>query len=225
MEQLTEEVLRKGLAKARDIRVEVFDKLFDSEHVFSEEFEIKMNRLLALKKQNTNRRVWKRIAAIVILVLSLGMATVMSVKAFRDNFYELVEKVYDKFSKIIYHQVAEEPGDNGRFVEYELGSIPTNYKLKDSFVDESAQIRSEVYTDGERLLHFRQFNIHNTDFTLNTEDSAIEDVEVDGIEMHYLEKDGDHTIFFDNGKYVFLLSGEVDKETLMETTKSIQIKK
>ena len=106
----------------------------------SPEFDRKMNRLLFLRKIRYDiffNTVGKRVAAIIICVVIAGTTTVMSVEALRDGLFELIEKVYTRFSEITFEPVQSTYSMPEVFEEYSITNIPEGFTLETEHINES----------------------------------------------------------------------------------------
>ena len=224
---LSDDMLTKALSCARDLQLDLVEKSIEREHMFSDGFEKKMHKLVEAEKKVSypfTNSFWKRAAIIILAILTFGMVTVMSVEALRTGLFEMIEEIYEKYSQISYHQLSDEPIEDEVFIEYQLGYIPIGYELVESYIDEITQIKTAVYSNGEKIIRFRQTDIRNSSFMINTENAEREVILIEGIEMNYLSNQGVQTIFWGKEKYAFIISGEIDKELIIKLAQEITAK-
>lgn len=221
-------MLKKALAISREIHLNELSEP-DETHVFSARFEKKMNKLVKSEKRvyyplvNSPRR---RIAVSFALVIILSMTMVMSVSAFREGIFEMVQQIFDKFSIITYEEKSDNQLEVKPFVEYELTNVPEGYFLEEEHVTPEAKMKAAYYKNDKDIntIAFNQYPIENVDFMINTEGVALEEHYIYEQTVNYYSNLGIQNIFWDNGEYAFLICGEIDKNILLDLVKYIKIK-
>lgn len=210
----------------------------EEEHVFSKRFERKMKRLIkyARKKEANPSLSYssftrRRVALCITLAIILSLFFAVTVSAANGSLFNMIEKVFPKYSIVTYQpgedltggalsSIADKP-----FVEYELTYVPDGYTLTEESVVPELKEKT-LYFDNisGNCISFNQFPIEKTDFMLNTEGTTLESFSLDETEFHYCSNLGMQMLFWDNGEYVFLISSELDKETVIKLAQSTKIK-
>lgn len=194
-----------------------------SEHVFSPEFERKMQKLISRREKpyyliiNT---VGKRAACVMLAVLIAFTVTVMNVDALRYAFHGFIIYSSRKYSYF-------EPTDAGNAPEtiediYEITYDLSGYE-KEVWLDEYYQrsthyIKDDVYyvglSQGVKGIYIPE---------MNTEGAVISTIPINGHEaIYYRDKDNYDVIIWDNGDYIFVLHSNIGKDILIEIAESLK---
>ncbi len=220
-ERYTNEDLKEALAKARDIRLHAINQL-EVEHEFSARFNQKMNQLIKAESKpyfpllNTQ---WKRIVALLAVIIILGITTVACVPVLRNRFYKMIEDIYEKYSRISFEKTHEDHLDIGPFVEYGFTEVPEGFELIEKIVQD--YYVSVTYTSNGRDLVFRQMLMEDSKFIINTEDSKLKVICLDGVERHYLDNEESRMIFWYDDQYVFVVSGNIGESDIVSLAKNV----
>ena len=223
----SDKALRKALAKARDIQLS--EIIVDEDHVFSAKFERKMQRLIKSERKSFYPLVnsfGKRMAVSFVIVTIISITMVMSVTASREKFFEMVQQVFEKYSIITYEidsSGANDSSDNidTPFVEYEITQLPEGFVEEEEVVVEEMKAKIIYYRKDNLLIDFYQHPIEDADFMINTEGVTLDELVIDDQPVYYYSNLGIQNVFWDNGEYVFMISGDIPKEDLLNLVKYI----
>lgn len=223
-ERYTNEELKEALAKARDIRLQAIDQL-EVEHEFSARFNRKMNQLIKAESKpyfpllNTQ---WKRIVAVLVVIIFLGITTVACVPVLRNRFYKMIEDIYEKYSRISFQIAPEDPLDIDPFIEYEISEVPDGFELVERTVIEEDHYVSVVYTSDGRDIVFHQMPMGDSRFSVNTEDTRLKAIYLSGVERYYLNDEKTRIIFWYDDRYVFIISAEVEEGQILSVAQGVK---
>lgn len=189
-------------------------------HVFSEQFEQKINRLIRQEQSfyypliNTKP---KKVCAMILAVLLSLFTVTMSVKAAREYFFHLIEQIFPTHSKVFFQ--GEDYGQrNSPFVAYELSWVPEGFILdkENSFCEPEGKMKVDIYRKGSLYINFEQADITASITTLNTEWTDLQEIEHNGEPMYLLEwEDNTVLIWYDN-EYSFILTATLGKSDLIK---------
>lgn len=225
---IADEMLKDALVHVNKLELALLPNDDKIDHVFSKKFENTMKRLIKKQRRpnySSANLLRKKVVIGFVAAIIFSMTMAMSVSGFREGFFEMVQQIFDKFSIITYEANGEILEDSKPFVEYELTTVPEGYVLADETIDEFLQIKVATYRDkDDKYIGFDQYSVKRADFTINTEGTTLENVIVDGQEVNYYSNIGIQNVFWDNGEYVFFISGEIDKKTLLELVKYTKVK-
>jgi len=192
-------------------------------HEFSKRFERRMARLFA--RQNRPyypmvNRAWKRALLAVIMTLLLMLAA-MSVGAIRERVIHFIITVYEKFSSVV---LKPETLDFTLAQSYMVTDLPFGFELHD--VDRYELFARHVYRhpDGYQLI-FQQYEATHAKFIIDTEGTALQEVPLDGAAGQYYSRNGQENLLWYSHGYAFLLSGDLDKDTLVQIALSVRPEK
>mgnify|MGYP000868619133 CR=1 FL=1 len=201
--------LHEAAQESQRREIEILEKevVSTEPHVFSNEFNRKMDKLLNFSKKpyfNFVNTVGKRAAVIIIAFITALSITTFSVKAFREPVVNFSISVYEKFSNILFH--ADEP-------EY----LPDGYNLKEN--NNFGNVIEIIYSNRNDDLFFEQYIISSTQIGADTEGTDIEMLTVDGKEILFYNNKGVNRIIWTDGSYGYKVIGVIDKYEIMKMIK------
>ena len=181
-----------------------------------DEKEANLQKLLTQIK-NTPAPVKKKKAVVVrskrkiityIIVAAILMSLIcMSVTAIREPICNFFVDIFERFTAVVVYEPANEANDINKIKAFEY--IPDGYKLESEF--SGSKMERYIWNDGTnkiRLTHYLAGK--NTDYILNTEDSAIQQIIINDINaLYYIVDDWQVIIWNANGE-VFMLDFAID---------------
>jgi hypothetical protein len=188
-------------------------------HVFSDEFNRKMEKLLRFSRKPYFRFVntaGKRVAVFVLAIITALTLTTFSVEAFRKPFINFVISVYEKFTGVEYQSEGEEIADFPSEIEeiFMPITIPAGYALTEN--NNYGLMVESIYSNGINELIFEQYTISSMYTTINTEGSEIEKLTIDDKEILIYSNQNVNVIIWVYESYGFKASGEIDKNELLK---------
>lgn len=191
------------------------------EHEFSQAFERKMKKLIKRRNKpyyHIINTAGKRIACIIVII-ALSLTTALSVKAFRDAFCGFFIEIFEKFSVINSVDKHEE------FTEikdiYEITYDLSGYEIE--FCQSDIISHSVLYRKDDIVIDYSQYPEGNYDMNINTEDTVIDTIEINGNEaIFYKDNHGYSNIIWRQDGYVFYISSNIMQDELIEIAKSVQ---
>lgn len=223
---ISESMLREAALQSGDAYVQFFESTCDAEepHVFSAQFEQKIEKLNRKANLSALRTFVRYTAAILLVMLISGSAWLMlDVKA-RAEFVGWIKWLYNSSYFAYKYETAEPPSEPT--VQYELPSIPDGYTL--FYEKEDNGMVAKVYKDSEeRFLKFMY--AHNADeqfWLFDMTYSELTPTKVNGIDADLLLSHNENTansvlwVLPDNT--AFFLSAFLDEEDLIRLAESVE---
>ena len=195
----------------------------DSSHEFSPDFERRMDKLIRQRRKPFYRftnTVGKRIAVIIIGLITVSFTTVMSVEALRTPFLDFITSLFSDHSKV---KTIDDSGDYPEIIEYyyEIKYDLSKYRI-DSRYDDETEHKIE-YSSKNIYISFQQNVFKNYKNNFNTESTQIENIDINGHEaIGFLDNQNYYSLIWNNGEYVIVLYSNVGKDVLIEMAKSVQ---
>ncbi|MEO3156263.1 DUF4367 domain-containing protein, partial [Ruminococcus bicirculans (ex Wegman et al. 2014)] len=93
---------------------------------------------------------------------------------------------------------------------------------KGDIIDNSISV---FYSNGKKGILFDQNVKGNHNIYMDNERTDFTKIEIDGQEYLLFESDTDVTCIWDNGRYILSISGNLDKETVIDLCKSTKLQK
>lgn len=215
MIELTEQILEREIAEICEAELGILDKRLAQipDRKVSAAFEKKMKRLLFLHKMRYDvffNTIGKRVAAIIICVVIAGTTTVMSVDALRDGLFELIEKVYTRFSEITFEPVQSTYSMPEVFEEYSITNIPEGFTLETDYLNEDMFIKEQEFMNGTHTIRFGQQLATKANFQVDTEGTTTETVAYGGKEILCFSNKGIQYALWAEGDYAFIIHSQVE---------------
>ncbi|HHV50344.1 MAG TPA: DUF4367 domain-containing protein [Clostridiales bacterium] len=221
-----DEKLKRALYVSLDNKLEnlpTFNEL-DNIHDFSPKFKKKINKLIRIHNKPYYRIIntaGKRVALFIITIIISLMATVLSVEALRNGFYNFIMEIYEKFAVVFVDKNA--PSQINAIEEtYYPEYIPEGFSLATSHQNIAAV--TQIYKGpGNGLIIYEQFTI-NAEFSVDIENDKYTEIEVNGFSgYHFYEKEINNMIWQD-GKYVYILKSTLGKDEMIKIAESLKVK-
>ena len=188
------------------------------DHRFSPQFDRKMKRLAGggAPKKLTVRRLFVCVTAALIA----AALAASSVSAVRDFFKRFFTETFSTHTAVQSADTAEAPETIE--VVYTI-DVPEGFETEDEFVSDI--FCNTVYRNKENneYIIFNQ-NIRSAfDIYVNTENQTMEYVEINGCDGFIVDIGIDEAyISWDNGEYVFEISGNIGKSELIIISETVQ---
>lgn len=224
-------ILKKAARQAQERELETLDQemALTEPHVFSDDFERKMEKMLksSRKPYYFIKTLGKRAATIIIaIVMALSVMT-FSVKAIREPVIEFIIEVYEKFTAIIFQK--EDDGAEEAFPKiieqyYQPEYIPDGYGMME-MVDIVGYVQITYSNENNQHITFEQYTITTNDLTADTEGAVIENATANGYPALFYSNKGCNTLIWTDNTYGYTISGKTNKEEIEKMSKLVEIDK
>ncbi|MCH5193306.1 MAG: DUF4367 domain-containing protein [Oscillospiraceae bacterium] len=219
-------ILSSALGEVFEPQIDEFLKTVDLElhYKFSDKYNRKINKLIKRREKPYFKLIcttWRRVvcaAAAVIIIL----ASSLSVEAVRETIHDFLMNIFKGYTTVSvsetikeYPTVIEE--------EYEISNLPEGFELSEYFDDENSVFAA--YFNGEKYIFFQQTVYY--DFNANFDNSHSEFeyyTDISGQEYLIHDTGRDYCVTFNNGKYIILITSNLDKKEIMNLCKDTKIK-
>lgn len=164
----------------------------------------------------------KRVAVIVLAVMSISFVSALSIEAVRSDIYNAVIQWFDKKLGISFDDIPTDAPD--RILDYKEPVLPEGYERFELGKDEFGF--SVEYENGDSLITYWQRPLSGYGSFLSNERTDVEDVNVigyDGIKTVF-ESHGVTitTIIWKDNEYAYMLSSDLSYEELLRIAESIE---
>jgi hypothetical protein len=153
-------------------------------------------------------------------------ATVFGIKALRDPAINFIVTIYNKLSTIIFGGESNEQQNFPSIIQeyYEPATIPAGFEIKNT--QELSLLFQIEYTDKNAgYLFYKQITIKSSQINFDTEGTVFENIAINGKPGIYYSNKGFQNIIWNDGRYGFTLSGNIDKKTIIKVAESVENKK
>lgn len=193
-----------------------------TEHEFSSKFNKDMQKLVKRRKKPYYKlinTVGKRVACIVIAFLVASSVTILSVEALRNAVADFFVSIFEKFSTV--QPIEDDPApstiEDIYEITYDLSGFTIDYEDHDDYS------RYTTYSKNDTVLYFNQFVKGIYDQNVNTEDTEISTLIINGYEVICFQDNHQYYhLIWDNGDYIISLVSNLSEDALINIAKSVQ---
>lgn len=220
----SEDIIAQAIGDVFDEQISELSRSLEHSqtHVFSRSHNKKMRRIIKRQRKPYFKLVCtagRRAACIAAAAVVLS-ASAMSVKAVRKTVFDFVTTVFSDHKTVSADSAAQEGYPKTIEEEYHITALPQGFKAQyhnttDTMVD------IPYYSTDSRLL----FTQHTKEsFNVIFSDTArIEDyTDTDGQKYQIVITQQETVYIWDNGRYVFMILGGLDREEMLDICKSVR---
>ena len=190
----------------------------------SQKHYLKMSRILNFRIVNESNKKFNKRALIAILIAAALLLTSCSVYIFREQIFDFIEEIYDKYIKISYNE--EQKGDGETIEEvYIVNYVPEGYELKEEVSNPLMVYYMWENAAGETIV-FEQFNLSSSEFLLDGEQGSTVTFEYNQLKIYCRQIDNSYYYIWSDGYYAMTINSsvELDKNELMQMIDNMEIK-
>ena len=217
---MTDEVFRKAIGEA--LHPEFAAMIPEhGEHIFSEKFERKMERLIRRRRKPYYSLIstgLRRTACIIVMFLVVSFTTVMSVDALRKPFLDFLSSIFSDHTTI--ETVLDLDGDYPEKIEeYFISELPEGFVEKS--INRNDCSIDILYTNGDKFIILLQNTKSNFKTAFDNEHNELS-VITDETGQHYLsiKSENRSTLIWDNGSYIFTIDSNLDENMILNLFRS-----
>lgn len=184
-------------------------------HHFSPAFEEAVRPLLQpnitavpKKKRKFTKKTLKILVAAAVLLAIAVATTVFAIPASR-------EAIITRFSDHSEYKVTDQ--ENAKDVDsITVGYVPDGFLLAEEYAN------AYFYQNGDRSFTVEKYKLNSTLY-FDTETYESEPIEINGANGEYIQSLNEMKgILFNNGEYIFMISGNISKEELVKIAQNVQ---
>jgi hypothetical protein len=168
-----------------------------------------MKELFKIDYKNNKKLSKKIIKIILIAAILLSFATtVFAIPSYR-------EFIVDKFSNHSEYNVADTKNAE------KVTALKLNY-IPDGFEKTEEYEYTLIYKKGDKSFSVAKYQL-SANINFDTEEYESENIKINNIDaIYYRSNTNQNGIIFNNGKYIFIISGNIDKETLVKIAQNVE---
>ena len=194
----------------------------DASVKFSDEHNKKIDQIFERAKAEKRKSVFrisiKRIAICAAILVLLFCITVMSVGAVRSRIMEFIFEYNNIFTRSTNSTNYNESYETDKFV---LNYLPNGFVINDAFEADNLT-RSEFINNNDRFVVV--VRLYGDDNILDTENSDIEHVTINGIDGYYISNNKGNMLVLYYDDYLCIINGSILKEELVKIAHNLEIK-
>lgn len=221
-EQLSDEFLYKHIPRAEQVIIDSMPAEDELAHTFSNRFFRKMQALLKYQRRGSFGRfatqLGRVVAAVLVLVIMLNTVLVVSVEAYREKFFEIIQTVTERFTSFFVEVDDDAPVTE--FVPIEPPYIPEGFELIEQFSDAISHMVIYLNEDGQEI-YYEQAIITDGEHRIDTEDASEQVIEIENCTAYIVVKNGTTQILWIDGPCIFQIISNTDYETVIAIAEQI----
>ncbi len=206
-----DKILREGLIRYKELEFADIPPEDEIEHVFSEKYTKAMDKLIESIDKPYRRftdTAAKRIA-IIAACLILALSSILAVGAVREKLVEFFYSVFDTHTSI--STVDDKDAKDFIEINYTIPNVPEGYSLIKSTVNEFSS--GFLWENSDELSIYLDQQLLPINFSLNSEDSAVNELIVNDVPCIYVEKDDAYVYYWEFEGYGFELCYPIELGT------------
>lgn len=226
---MNENILKQALIETSDEMI--LNEYSDCENVTfkpTETFNKKAKRLCNSYDKMTFKLTYTRArkAVCVFVAILILMLSSLSVGAVRDALANFSIKHFSNHAIVTYNEPTTKTNQYPKTIEkvYEIDSIPEGYSLIDCAVTDISA--DTIYLSNNGQIFLQQVVKDKYDTRIDNENSSISHETINGkeyiIQKNKISKD--FTLIWDNGEYIFSITSNLDKDSIIKICESLKIK-
>ena len=171
-----------------------------------------------MKQSSGTYAVLRKIAACILICLSVGFAALMAIPTVRASVWDSVVNFYEKYIKFDFNVTA---GGEETIGEYTLGYVP------DGFVRTAAletPMRSVyTYENGQSAFYIRYQCSKDNTIAYDDENGVMRSIKINGIDGYLVEYlGGTYTLVWEYNHTVFTVDGDISVNEMMKIAEKIK---
>lgn len=224
---LNEKIFDEALAyatKEECLReLEEIDQLMENEdYQFSDSFEKGMEALLKKERRRERHKVHfkigRKMAACLAVILLVGIASVLSVDAWRVRLYNLVVKFNDNSSTAEF-SLAEQDKNHISPEICSPGYVPDGFEVTETHYGNN--INTVIFSNGTDRIIYQQFHFPGPQFTETTTKDHVKKTQVNGLTAYVITHNGLNRIIWNVNDIGFRISSSIDVKEIMKMAESV----
>lgn len=164
----------------------------------------------------------KRVAVVVLAILSISFAGALSIEAVRVDIYNAIIEWFDKSYRISFAEKPEVATE--RILEYKEPQLPkeySRYEIKKDDVQYCVEYENE-----DTLVIYRQRLLQNYSSDRSNENTLIEEIQINGyngvMEKYTAAEIATTSIIWHDNTYVYSLSSDLTYEELLKIAETVK---
>lgn len=218
---LSDEFLYKHIPRAEAAALESLPTENELNHTFSGRFLRKMKALLKYERRGSfgrfATRLGRAVAAVLVVVIMLNTALVLSVEAYREKFFEIIQTVTERFTSFFVEVDDDAPVTE--FVPILPPYIPEGFEEIERFADEF--VIEIVYSNGDQDICYSQIKAGVGVMYIDTEDAGTERIQIGTQEVYAITEDNMITVYWVCDGSEFLIISNAARDRILAVAEGI----
>lgn len=216
IDQMIEKELKDAVSYAVNADYEHLEQdMKGYSHVFSDDFNEKMNSLVTIEKIRVHRRKIRFSILIAAIIIMIASSVVFANEVLREKIGNLIFNFYQD-SVDIRSESLDSVEETEEFTPLPLKYVPKGFKL-DEKEEDPFSVYYEYYSDKEgNVFYYLQSNTKETTISATYNGKCREKIEIEGDIIYYISDDKMNTILLERNNTIYQMISNKDKNFLIE---------
>lgn len=203
-----------------------------TEHIFSSTHMTKIRELLRAQRASYHwhsfLKTVSKVAVVILILLAVSFAGLMSVEAVRQEVFQIVVEWYEKYVDIFFernHKAASIRPNESEEGGWMIPSyLPAGYEQSSIQRGRTALFITYLNEEGLKLSYGQTLQSVQDSLSLDREAYTLQPVEINEWQgMLFTPEDGVKaaSLIWEDGRYVYQLSGVLDQEEILKIAESL----
>ena len=171
-----------------------------------------------MKQSSGTYAVLRKIAACILICLSVGFAALMAIPTVRASVWDSVVNFYEKYIKFDFNVTA---GGEETIGEYTLGYVPDGFVRTDAM--ETPLKNVYKYGNGQCIFNIEYYYPEGNTIAYDDENGKIHIIEINGVDGYLIEYlGGRYSLTWQNNKAVFTIDGDLSVDEMIKIAEKIK---
>ena len=169
-----------------------------------------------MKQSSGTYAVLRKIAACILICLSVGFAALMAIPTVRASVWDSVVNFYEKYIKFDFNVTSVEEETIG---DYTLGYVPDGFVRTDAYETDA---KNKYRYENEEKFFCIIYYAKNREINYDDENGKIHIVHVNGEDGYMVEYlDGTYALIWNHNDVVFSVDGNIDSKEIIKIAENI----
>lgn len=226
---LFDAVLKEAVSQLKEEELQKSEKFFEEhkmeDYVPSRRFTRRIKRAYRMHciKRSLNSRALKRVASVLLTVGIVSGSFIFLAEANDISLYETIFLREERYTSIeTYKQILSENHENSLEYFYFPKYIPVDFEIvNEKEVENYSYIKFE--NDNHYFFICQWDNSEERTTLIDTEESIIQEIEIDGKRGFYGEKENVKTLYLNMGNMSISISGNIEKKQIFRMAQNLEI--
>lgn len=216
-----DEAFEMLLKESADLAAEEMGKSYEEppEYEPSPEFDVRIEKLFARERRKKRLRrmasISKRAACVLLVFVIAFSVAIGSVEAWRVKFLNFVFDPDKPNMDIVFGDKGTHYADDDISIDY----LPLGFELSEKSTTRFSVVR--LFKNKEERIRVGKYD-ESINANVDTEDSTIEEIEINGYSAALLIKNNRNILFWSDGDYIFVIDGNVSKKEIIKIAENIK---
>lgn len=171
-----------------------------------------------MKQSSGTYAVLRKIAACILICLSVGFAALMAIPTVRASVWDSVVNFYEKYIKFDFNVTA---GGEETIGDYTLGYVPDGFVRTDAM--ETPLKNVYKYENGNYIFSVKYYYPEGNTIAYDDENGKIHIIEINGVDGYLIEYlGGRYSLTWQNNKAVFTIDGDLSVDEMIKIAEKIK---